>query len=103
MPRAARRRLRRRPSPRASSRRACRSYVCLFQYRAEDDRKLRVAVEGARAVVVCDAFPARLFAVEHVEFVERLDVVADEAQGDDDDAAHALAAEATEFVLRVRL
>ena len=50
-----------------------------------------------------DALPARLLGVELVELEEGLDVVADEADRRDDDAADALAAEALQLVFEVRL
>src|SRR3954451_22161265 len=73
----------------------------LSENRAQHRRELRGAVEGARAVVVRDAAAASLFGVELIQLEERLDVVADEADGRDDDAADALATEPLQLVFEV--
>src|SRR5215207_11428769 len=70
---------------------------------AQHGGELGVAVERARAVVVCDALFARLFGVEPVQLEEGLDVVADEADGRDDDAPGACGSEPLQLVFEVRL
>src|SRR5688572_17482603 len=54
------------------------------------------AAEGA------DAELLRRVSVEQVDFIERLDVVRDEADGDDEDVAHALMGEPVDHLIRRR-
>src|ERR1044072_405417 len=75
----------------------------LLQNPAQHGGELWVAVEGACAVVVRDALPARLFSVEMVKLEEGLAGVADKADGRDDDTPDALPRQPLQLVFEVRL
>src|SRR4051812_34819109 len=66
-------------------------------------RKLRVVVECARAMVMSNAVCSGKVSVELIQLEERFDMVANEADRNDDEASHALSSQTLDLVFQIRL